>query len=113
MNSVDLTADLQALLTSPNVRHNLSAAQLTEKVLSRNEGILTSTGAVRATTGAYTGRSPNDKFIVEEESTINKIDWGTVNQPISEEAFERLYTKVVSYLKQRDELFVFEGFAGG
>lgn len=37
MNSVDLTADLQALLTCPNVRHNLSAAQLTEKVLSRNE----------------------------------------------------------------------------
>lgn len=112
MNSVDLTADLQALLTCPNVRHNLSAAQLTEKVLSRNEGILTSTGAVRATTGAYTGRSPKDKFIVEEESTKNKIDWGPVNQPISEEAFEQLYTKVVSYLKQRDELFVFEGFAG-
>lgn len=112
MNSVDLTADLQLLLTSPNVQHNLSVPQLTEKVIARNEGTLTSTGAVRATTGAYTGRSPKDKFIVQEQSTKDKIDWGSVNQPISEEAFDRLYTKVVSYLKERDELFVFEGFAG-
>ncbi|WP_146738068.1 phosphoenolpyruvate carboxykinase (ATP), partial [Bacillus tropicus] len=51
-------------------------------------------------------------FIVREQSTENQIDWGAVNQPISEEAFEKLYAKVVSYLKQRDELFVFEGFAG-
>ncbi|AWK47274.1 phosphoenolpyruvate carboxykinase (ATP) [Bacillus velezensis] len=112
MKLVDLTADLQVLLASPNVHHNLSAPKLTEKVISRNEGTLTSTGAVRATTGAYTGRSPKDKFIVREQSTENQIDWGAVNQPISEEAFEKLYAKVVSYLKQRDELFVFEGFAG-
>ncbi|KZE57157.1 phosphoenolpyruvate carboxykinase (ATP) [Bacillus velezensis] len=112
MKLVDLTADLQALLASPNVHHNLSAPKLTEKVISRNEGTLTSTGAVRATTGAYTGRSPKDKFIVREQCTENQIDWGAVNQPISEEAFEKLYAKVVSYLKQRDELFVFEGFAG-
>ncbi|MCC9024005.1 phosphoenolpyruvate carboxykinase (ATP) [Bacillus nakamurai] len=112
MKLVDLTADLQALLGSPNVHHNLSAPRLTEKVIIRNEGTLTSTGAVRATTGAYTGRSPKDKFIVREKSTEDQIDWGPVNQPISEEAFERLYSKVVSYLKQRDELFVFEGFAG-
>ncbi|WP_032796315.1 phosphoenolpyruvate carboxykinase (ATP), partial [Streptococcus sobrinus] len=69
---------------SPNVHHNLSAPKLTEKVISRNEGTLTSTGAVRATTGAYTGRSPKDKFIVREQSTENQIDWGAVNQPISE-----------------------------
>ncbi|MGN9864133.1 phosphoenolpyruvate carboxykinase (ATP) [Bacillus swezeyi] len=112
MNSVDLTTDLQALLTGKNVQLNLSVPHLVEKILDRKEGILTSSGAVRATTGTYTGRSPKDKFIVEEESTKMKINWGAVNQPISEAAFERLYTKVVSYLKERDELYVFEGFAG-
>ncbi len=67
--------------------------QLVEKVLSRNEGILTSSGAVRAETGKYTGRSPKDKYIVEEPSTKDKIDWGAVNQPISAEVFEKLYQK--------------------
>ncbi|ASB87813.1 phosphoenolpyruvate carboxykinase (ATP) [Bacillus sonorensis] len=112
MNSVDATADLQSLLSGKNVQINLSVPHLVEKVLERKEGILTSSGAVRATTGTYTGRSPKDKFIVEEESVKGKIDWGAVNQPISAEAFDRLYTKVVNYLKERDELFVFEGFAG-
>ncbi|OLG13264.1 Phosphoenolpyruvate carboxykinase (ATP) [Bacillus paralicheniformis] len=95
-----------------NVQLNLSVPLLVEKVLERKEGVLTSSGAVRATTGTYTGRSPKDKFIVEEASTKDKIDWGAVNQPISEAAFDRLYTKVLSYLKERDELYVFEGFAG-
>ena len=64
--------------------------KLVEKVLTRNEGVLTSTGAVRATTGKYTGRSPKDKYIVEEDSVKDKIDWGSVNQPISERLFSSL-----------------------
>ena len=46
-----------------------------EKVLSRKEAQLTSTGAIVATTGKYTGRSPQDKYIVEEDSVKDKIDW--------------------------------------
>lgn len=82
------------------------------KVLMRNEGKLTSTGAVSASTGKYTGRSPKDKFIVKEASVADKIAWGAVNQPISEEHFNKLYTKVLEYLKEKEELFVFKGFAG-
>ncbi|MDA7027318.1 phosphoenolpyruvate carboxykinase (ATP) [Bacillus sp. CLL-7-23] len=112
MNSVDLTADLQTLLTGQNVHFNLPVPHLVEKILKRQEGVLTSSGAIQATTGTYTGRSPKDKFIVEEDSTKEKIDWGAVNQPISKDVFEKLYTKVVNYLKERDELYVFNGFAG-
>ncbi|SHQ05364.1 Phosphoenolpyruvate carboxykinase [ATP] [Mycobacteroides abscessus subsp. abscessus] len=112
MNSVRISNQLSELLASGHVHVQLSVPQLVEKVLTRNEGVLTSTGAVRATTGKYTGRSPKDKFIVEEASTKDKIDWGAVNQPISPEVFERLYNKVLGYLKDRDELFVFKGFAG-
>ncbi|MFS8630655.1 MAG: phosphoenolpyruvate carboxykinase (ATP), partial [Bacillales bacterium] len=112
MNSVSIPTELNELLKQDNVRVQLSVPQLVEKVLKRNEGILTSTGAVRATTGKYTGRSPKDKYIVEEPSTKDKIDWGPVNQPISQQVFDNLYKKVINYLKEKDEIFVFEGFAG-
>ena len=68
MNSVSKTSEVNELLKGSNVLNQLSVSQLVEKVIERNEGVLTSTGAVRATTGKYTGRSPKDKYIVEEES---------------------------------------------
>jgi phosphoenolpyruvate carboxykinase (ATP) len=112
MNVVGISNELSALLSGSNVQIQLSVPQLVEKVLNRNEGLLTSTGAVRATTGKYTGRSPKDKFIVEEKSVQDKIDWGSVNQPISEESFTKLYNKVLNFLKEKEEVFVFKGFAG-
>ncbi|MHC0038945.1 phosphoenolpyruvate carboxykinase (ATP) [Pseudoneobacillus sp. C159] len=112
MNSVSIPNELHVLLQGNNVHTQLSVPQLVEKVLTRQEGVLTSTGAVRATTGKYTGRSPKDKYIVQEASVINKIDWGSVNQPISEEAFSNLYSKMLEYLKIQEEVFVFKGFAG-
>lgn len=111
MNSVHIPTELNQLLKEDNVHMQLSVPQLVEKILYRNEGTLTSTGAVRVSTGKYTGRSPKDKYIVVEESTKNKIAWGP-NQPISEESFERLYQKVLDYLKLQDEIFVFKGYAG-
>ncbi len=110
MNSTT-TDGLARLLSKENAHIQLSVPQLVEKVLSRNEGKLTSTGAISVSTGKYTGRSPHDKFIVEEESTKDKIAWGT-NQPISEESFLKLYDKMLDYLNQKEEIFVFNGFAG-
>ncbi|MBS4191717.1 phosphoenolpyruvate carboxykinase (ATP) [Bacillus sp. FJAT-49705] len=112
MNSVSIPNKLNALLKGINVQVQLSVPQLVEKVLNRREGSLTSTGAVCATTGKYTGRSPKDKYIVEEASSKDKVDWGSVNQPISEEVFSNLYDKVLNYLQDKDEVFVFKGFAG-
>lgn len=112
MNSVSLSNELNELLQQNNVHIQLSVPQLVEKVLNREEGLLTSTGAVRATTGTYTGRSPEDKYIVKEGMTEDKIDWGAINQPISESDFTRLYSKVIDHLKEKDEVFVFKGFAG-
>ena len=112
MNSVETANELAGLLTGQNIKEQLSVAQLVEKATSRGEAILTADGAVRALTGKYTGRSPRDKFFVEEECSKNKIDWGKVNQSISAEVFDNLYKKVVDYLKAKDEIFVFNGFAG-
>jgi len=112
MNSVEIANELKELLNGQNIKVQLSVPELVEKATSRGEAILTVDGALSAETGKYTGRSPKDKYTVVEESTKDKIDWGKVNRPISSEIFDKLYVKVVNYLKEKDELFVFDGYAG-
>ncbi|MGI6604454.1 MAG: phosphoenolpyruvate carboxykinase (ATP) [bacterium] len=93
-----------------NVQRNLSPAQLVEIAVRRGEGELTASGALRVATGKYTGRSPNDKFVVDNPTVHDKIWWGN-NVPFAPEKFERLYQRLLAYLQQRD-LFVFDGFVG-
>ncbi|EKP95248.1 phosphoenolpyruvate carboxykinase (ATP) [Thermaerobacter subterraneus] len=96
---------------APVVHRNLPAAQLVELALARGEGQLSDTGALVVTTGKYTGRSPRDKFIVDEPSVHPHIGWGPVNQPFPRDRFDRLYERVQQYLRQRNH-FIFDGFAG-
>ncbi len=112
MNTVGISNELHDLLKGSNISVQLSVPKLVEKVLNRGEGVISSTGAIKVETGKYTGRSPKDKYIVEEAASKDKIDWGAVNQPFSQEAFLKLYHKVTAYLKEKDEVFVFKGFAG-
>ena len=93
------------------VHWNLSVPQLVEEAVRRNEGLLTSSGALNALTGKRTGRSPRDKWVVEQPGTRDKIWWGKVNQPISEENYLALRQEALAYLQGR-ELFVMDGFAG-
>lgn len=106
------TTDLQTILANTTVHHNLSIPMLVEEAVKRGDAILTNTGALSVTTGKYTGRSPKDKFIVRDASTENEVAWGPVNQPFAPEKFEALYNKTMEYLKTKQELFVFDGFAG-
>jgi len=99
------------LAMKPPVGRNLSVSRLVEIALARQEGVLTDTGALCCTTGNYTGRSPNDRFIVDEASVRSQIAWGNVNKPISPETFDRLYQRALNYLETKD-YFVFDGFAG-
>ncbi|AGA68433.1 ATP-dependent phosphoenolpyruvate carboxykinase [Desulfitobacterium dichloroeliminans LMG P-21439] len=94
------------------IHHNLEVSELVNSALKRGEGVLSSTGAFHVSTGKYTGRSPLDKFIVDEPSVHDQIDWGSVNRPISQENFERLYDEVKAYAETKEELFIFDGFAG-
>jgi phosphoenolpyruvate carboxykinase (ATP) len=89
----------------------ISAAQLVEEALARGEGELSEEGAFVVRTGKYTGRSPGDKFIVDDDQTHDLVDWGKVNQPFSPDAFARLQERVDSYLSER-KTYVFDGFAG-
>ncbi len=90
---------------------NLTTPELVENAIRRDEGKLASNGALMVVTGERTGRSPNDRFIVEEPSSKDLIAWGKVNRPISEEKFDRLFSKVISYFQQKD-LFVQDQFVG-
>lgn len=99
------------ILNPKAVYRNLEPAQLVEHALSRGEGQLSNTGALCVRTGKYTGRSPNDKFIVDSEGVHDDIAWGKINVPTTQAVFDALYEKMVAYLQNR-EIFVFDGFAG-
>lgn len=107
----DLRLETLGIIQNSHLYHNLNPAQLVEHALRRGEGTLSLTGALVVKTGKYTGRSPEDRFIVDEPSTHDEISWGKVNVPLSPEKFDAIYKKVTAYLQNR-ELFVFDGFAG-
>ncbi|QXE19868.1 phosphoenolpyruvate carboxykinase (ATP) [Clostridium sp. 001] len=94
-----------------NMYKNLSPSELTEFSIKRGEGFLSNKGALMINTGKYTGRSPKDRFIVNQESIRNKINWGNVNLSIEEDIFNKMYDKILNYISDKD-IFVFDGFVG-
>ncbi|KAJ2584906.1 Protein kinase C-like 1 [Coemansia sp. RSA 1836] len=95
------------------LRRNLSPSQLYEDALRYEPGTaISSTGALIATSGKKTGRSPRDKRVVEEASTVDDVWWGPVNKKLSKESFSVNYERAVNYLNTRDRLYVFDGYAG-
>ena len=88
-----------------------SPAKLVEMALARDEGILSSTGSLVIETGAYTGRSPRDRFIVDTPDVHDNIGWSEVNVPISQEHYEKIRSEVVAYLSER-RVFMVHGIAG-
>ncbi|MEF2717377.1 MAG: phosphoenolpyruvate carboxykinase (ATP) [Oscillospiraceae bacterium] len=99
------------IVNAAAVYRNLTPAQLTEHALRRGEGTLSATGALVVKTGKYTGRSANDKFIVDTPAVHDDIAWGKVNRPMEKEKFDAIFAKVTAYL-QNKEAYVFDGFAG-
>jgi phosphoenolpyruvate carboxykinase (ATP) len=85
---------------------NLSASELVNMALARNEGILAANQALDVTTGARTGRSPKDRFIVKDGVTEKVVDWNTINQAIAPEKFTALWQRAEEYLNQKECAFV-------
>ena len=106
------TYQIEELGLKPSIIHrNLSSKALIKMAVTRNEGVLTKTGALSVTTGQYTGRSPEDRFIVDDKLTHETVDWGKINKPFPADKFNQILNKMKTYEKSK-EFFVFDGWAG-
>ena len=92
-------------IKSSKIKYQLSLEQLHNETIVRDQGKETSLGAVAINTGEFTGRSPNDRFIVKDIVTKNEVWWSDINLPFDPQKFENLYEKVVKYLSNK-EVFV-------
>jgi phosphoenolpyruvate carboxykinase (ATP) len=94
-----------------SVHWNLSEAALYEAAIRRGEGELAAEGPLVCRTGARTGRSPNDKFVVREPEHGAHIHWGPVNRPLEPAKFDALHRDLTAYLRGK-ELYVLDAWAG-
>ena len=98
-------------LNPSKIHRNLSVDDLVQIAVARNEGVINSTGSLSVNTGKYTGRSPDDRFIVYDDKTHNTIDWGKINHQFQSDKFEKILEKMKHFVDGKD-LFVFDGFVG-
>ncbi|NRB49267.1 MAG: phosphoenolpyruvate carboxykinase (ATP) [Saprospiraceae bacterium] len=93
------------------VHWNLSPEALVEASLRMGQGVLADNGALAIKTGAFTGRSPKDRFIVKDQITANSVDWGEINQPFSALKFDGLFERMKAFMAGK-EVYVRDAFAG-
>ncbi len=106
--SIDLGA--RGVLSAASISWNGSVAALYEDAVRGGEAVIAEHGPLVAETGSFTGRSPNDKFIVKD-STTDDVWWGDVNRAIDPSRFDGVFEKVRRYAASR-HLYVFDGYAG-
>ena len=96
-----------------DVLRNLPVERLIQEEILNNEAHVSLNGSTMVDTGSYTGRSPNDKYFVDEPTSTNNLWWGQVNKKIKESIFDELYDKVIDYYnKNISKTYIFDGFAG-
>ncbi|TDE05846.1 phosphoenolpyruvate carboxykinase (ATP) [Flavobacterium sandaracinum] len=96
-------------IENTKIHYQLSPEELHEITLKTGQGIETSTGALAVNTGEYTGRSPQDRYIVKDSISENQVWWGKVNIPFEPAAFDALYNKVTAYLSDK-EIYVRDSY---
>jgi phosphoenolpyruvate carboxykinase (ATP) len=104
--------EAHGIAPSGRVIHNPTTAQLYTHALANSDGRLAHGGALVVDTGRFTGRSPQDKFIVDEPGSRDRIWWGEINHSLSEDRFEGLRAKVADHLAAQGTLYVVDHFAG-
>src|SRR3954447_15356551 len=114
MTSKPATFDLSKHgITVAEVHHNLSPSKLYEHAIRfEKDASIAENGALVAYSGAKTGRSPNDKRVVEHPDSKADVWWGKVNVPIDEETFEVNRERAIDYLNTCKKLYVVDAFAG-
>lgn len=98
-------------MNHPNLRYNLSVSALIEASIKSDQGRLSDTGALIVNTGKFTGRSPRDRYIVEDDITRETVDWGKINLPFAEENYEALEAKILAYAAGLDTVYFRDAYA--
>ena len=108
----DFSSQIQRFGINPSkIYRNLTPEELVEISVNQKEGIVNTTGSLSVNTGKYTGRSPDDRFIVLDDITRDTVDWGKINHPFSPEKFASILEKMKKFVENK-ALFVFDGFVG-
>ena len=97
-------------ILSDHLHFNLSYQELTSHTLEQGEGKLTNNGTLSIQTGRFTGRSPKDRYIVQDDFSQKNVDWNDINQPISQEQFGSLKSEMIDFLNQKN-LYIQDGYA--
>lgn len=97
-------------IKNAKVNYQLTPDQLHKKTIENQQGVEASSGALAVNTGEFTGRSPQDRFIVKDDITKDRIWWGDINIPFEPEKFDALYQKITDYLCDK-EVFVRDCYA--
>ncbi|MDR6299459.1 phosphoenolpyruvate carboxykinase (ATP) [Mesonia maritima] len=97
-------------INNATVHYQLSSEELHNITIEKGQGVETSSGALAIKTGEFTGRSPQDRFIVKDEVTKDEVWWGNINIPFEQDKFDKLYKKVTDYLSEK-EVFVRDAYA--
>ncbi|RNC87790.1 MAG: phosphoenolpyruvate carboxykinase (ATP) [Winogradskyella sp.] len=97
-------------IKNATVHYQLPPSELQEATIQKGQGIATASGALAVNTGEFTGRSPQDRFIVKDDITKDRIWWGDINIPFDSDKFQKLYDKVVDYLSDK-EVYVRDSYA--
>jgi phosphoenolpyruvate carboxykinase (ATP) len=92
--------------------YNPTLRFLYDRSLEKKEAVKSATGTLVVYTGRYTGRSPNDKYIVDTKKVHNKIHWGKVNVPISSESYDNLHKKLTGFFEGQEEFYIVEAYVG-
>jgi phosphoenolpyruvate carboxykinase (ATP) len=103
--------ELHGISNVARVYWNLGEPALYEEAVRRREALISADGPLVCRTGQHTGRSPNDKFIVREPSSADRVWWSKVNRPLEARHFEALHQRLLNYVEGR-ELFVQDCYAG-
>ena len=102
-NVVPQNADLgKYKLKKVKAYWNLSFEELQAITLKKGMGRETANGTLSVNTGKFTGRSPQDRFIVKDSYTKDIVWWGKINKPITAKNFNRLYNEVAKYLSGKE-----------
>src|SRR5688572_29229087 len=99
------------LKNTESIHYQSTPEELVQDTLRIGEGVLTDTGALAISTGEFTGRSPNDKFTVRDETTENTVHWNNFNIPIEDKYFHIIHKKIMEYLNEMPEVWVRDCYA--